>query len=275
MNRLLILILVLGSAWYIVEQLEKHSEVPLSEGPSGQTKNFNRFPSSISECKGPCLSLTVQPSGQSFAIDAEDDVVNISLLKGDQLKVKLLNSKDFDLVHTYGSNIADFSQQKLVINWTESDVSEMSILENENRFRFYRTQWRNIGEAKFETAVFAIDNYNVKSPEFVLHHQPAGGGIQQLTFVSLEKNGSQVAKETTPPLIIARNSLFGYEISDTAKILIDCVYQAPNGSEENCSSWTKSRMIRSTSEQDVGLHKIKIITAREDFDFQFRVLGLQ
>lgn len=258
----LILLVALGVCWFFLQKGQMSSEV--------KPKSLNRLPSSVmdkKDCRGPCLSLSMQPSDQTIVIDAEDDAVNVSLMKGDELKIKLLNSKAYDVVQTFGSNEADFANQTLIVNWTLSDISEYTITEKKNRFRFYRTQWRAVGEPKFKTAVFVVDSYDVKSPEFVLHHQPMNAGIQQLTILG---SGSKHA-----PLVLARNSLLGYELRDPSKIITGCRYLAPNGSEEDCSAWSKNQMIRSISEQDVGIHKIKVFTQSEDFNYEFRVLGIQ
>jgi len=277
MNRFFILLVILCATWFLLDNYNKKEVVSQSAEPQ-TLKKWNRLPSSISgkkECSGPCMSLTVQSSGETSLIDPEDDAVSVSLLKNDQLRMKLVNSKPYDSILTYGSNEADFSNQTLVVNWTLSDIREFTIHQETNQYRYYRTQWRVAGERKFKTVVFSIDSYDVKSPEFVLHYQPYNSGIQQVTFYSLEKNGLSVDSENTAPLVLARNSLLGYEIHDSSKTLMNCLYQAPNGSEENCSAWSKTRMIRSISEQDIGLHKIQIVTDAGRFDFEFRVLSLQ
>lgn len=277
MNRFLILLVILGLVWFFLEENNKlGADLKISTPQS--LKNWNRLPSSTSgkkECTGPCLSLTIQSSGQTNLLDAEDDATSVSLLKDDQLTIRLVNSKPYDSVQTYGSNEADFTNQTLIVNWTLLDISEFTITQELNQYRYYRTQWKMAGEPKFKTAVFSIDSFDVKSPEFILHHQPYGSGLKQMTFLSLEKNGTALDTNSSAPLVLSRNSLLGYEIHDSSQVLIDCLYLAPNGSEENCSAWSKTRMIRSISEQDVGLHKIKMITESGSFDFEFRILGIQ
>lgn len=280
MNRFLILLVILGLVWVFLEEndwLGADQSIQSISTPKS-LNNWNRLPSSTStkkECSGPCLSLTIQSSGQTVLLDAEDDATSVSLLKNDQLTIKLVNSKPYSSIQTYGSNEADFANQTLIVNWKQSDISQFTVTQELNQFRYYRTQWKVAGEPEFKTAVFSIDSYDVKSPEFVLHHQPYGRGVRQMTFLSLEKNGTTQEVEDSAPLVLSRNSLLGYEIQDPSQVLIDCLYQAPNGSEENCRAWSKTRMIRSISEQDVGLHKIKMITEAGSFDFEFRILGIQ
>lgn len=282
MNRFFILLFLLGFVWYFVETKnanqnnQSHNQPQLNEKP--EIKKWNRLPSSIvgdNECTGPCLELTIQSTGQTIRIDSEDDAISINLIKNDQLKLKLVNSKAYDSILTYGSNQADFSDQKLVINWTRIKKSDAVISQDQNQYRYYRTQWKLSDERKFKTAVFSIDTFDLKSPEFTLHYQPYNSGIRELTLSSVEKNGLKVEGESLVPLVLARNSILTYEIRDFSQVMVSCLYLAPNGSEEDCTAWSKSRLIRSISEQDIGLHKLKMNTKSGVFDFEFRVLAIE
>jgi len=226
-------------------------------------------------CQNACIKIKSKVLNQEFLLDSGDDAIRFDLLDNDVLEFELVNSKQFDSVMTYGSDQADFSDQDLFINWTRRDMSSLQFKTTDLKHRFYKTEWRSLESKKIETAVFAVDAIVVKPPEFIFHHQRVGSGLQQLLLSQTFKKGESGLIESTEPLLLSRTSLIGYEFKNDEKNMKSCKYFAPNGSIEDCIGWFRSRVIRSISDQDVGVHRIELLTEHSQILYQFRILGLQ
>lgn len=284
-----ILIMMIGLAWVVVDdsghlslstaQQELQDPNSLMSMDSIQKiTELNRGMRGIASvsCLNACIKIKSKALGQEFVLDSSDDAIRFDLLEKDTLELELVNSKHFDRVITYGADLADFSDQDLFIDWTKRDISSIALKTADLKYRFYKTEWRLYETKKVETAVFAVDAVVVKPPEFILHHQKAGLGLQQLLLSKTFKKGESGGLiQATEPLLLSRASMMSYEFRNFDKNMKSCIYFAPNGSEEDCMSWFRSRVIRSVSDQDIGVHRIELSTEQGQSLYQFRIIGLQ
>lgn len=289
LKSLRILIMMIGLAWVVVDdsgqlslsRAQQELQEPnslLSINSIQKITELNKSMRGIAStsCLNACIKIKSKSLGLEFVLDSSDDAIRFDLLDKDTLELELLNSKHFDRIVTFGADLADFSDQKIFIDWTKRDISSIALKSADLKYRFYKTEWRLIETKKVETAVFAVDAVVVKPPEFILHHQKAGMGLQQLLLSKTFKKGESGGLiQATEPLLLSRASMMSYEFRNFDKNLESCKYFAPDGSEENCISWFRSRVIRSVSDEDIGVHRIELLTEQGQNLYQFRIIGLQ
>ena len=289
LKSLRILIMMIGLAWVVVDdsgqlslsRAQQELQEPnslLSINSIQKITELNKSMRGIAStsCLNTCIKIKSKSLGLEFVLDSSDDAIRFDLLDKDTLELELLNSKHFDRIVTFGADLADFSDQKIFIDWTKRDISSIALKSADLKYRFYKTEWRLIETKKVETAVFAVDAVVVKPPEFILHHQKAGMGLQQLLLSKTFKKGESGGLiQATEPLLLSRASMMSYEFRNFDKNLESCKYFAPDGSEENCISWFRSRVIRSVSDEDIGVHRIELLTEQGQNLYQFRIIGLQ
>ncbi len=288
LKSLRILVMMISLAWVLVDdsgqlslsraqQELQDSNSLLSMDSIKKITELNKNMRGIASvtCQNACIKIKSRALDQEFLIDSSDDAIRFDLLDKDVLELELVNSKSFDRVVTYGADLADFSDQDVMIDWTQRDISSIALKTADLKYRFYKTEWRTFKTKEVETAVFAVDAIVVKPPEFIFHHQKAGAGHQQLLLTQTFKKGESGLIQSTEPLVLSRTSMIGYEFKNFDKNMKSCTYFAPNGSEENCISWFQSRVIRSVSERDIGTHRIELLTDQGQNLYQFRIIGLQ
>ncbi len=283
-----ILVLMISLAWVLVDdtgqlslsRVQQELQDPNSLMSIDSIKKVAELNKSIRgiasvTCQNVCIKIKSKALDQEFVLDSSNDAIRFDLIDKDVLELELVNSKQFDRVVTYGADLADFSDQEVMIDWTDRDISSIALRTTDLKFRFYKTEWRTFETKKVETAVFAVDAIVVKPPEFIFHHQKVGAGHQQLLLSQTFKRGESGLIQSTEPLLLSRASMISYEFRNYDKNMKSCQYFAPNGSIENCISWFKTRVIRSVSETDIGIHRIELLTDQGQNSYQFRIIGLQ
>lgn len=106
----------------------------------------------------------------------------------------------------------------------------------------------------------------VQAPVVKVHFQPPNKGPQVIEFNS----------ETTDfKTEVTANSMLNMQIKDDSQILQSCTYSAPNEQEVDCRSWVENNTIWSVTEQDLGLHKIRIQFSELNYEYQFQVIRIR
>lgn len=283
-----ILVLMISLAWVLVDdsgqlslsraqQEFQDSSSLISIDSIRKVSEMNKSVRGIASvtCLNACIKIKSKVLEQEFIIDSSEDAIRFDLLDQDILDLELVNSQQFDRIVTYGSDQVDFSDQKIFIDWTKRDITSIALKTLDLKYRFYKTEWRSFETKKIESAVFAVDAILIKPPEFILHHQKVGLGLQQLQLSQTFKKGESGIIQSMEPLILRRNSLIGYEFKNFDKNTKSCKYFAPNGSIEDCTGWFKAQVIRSVSEQDIGVHRIELLTEQGQNFYQFQIGGLE